>query len=602
MTKTRLCLLLVLLSGVFPAGAQTRPVVRAPEPRTGIVVSVGDFLTGGASHYQAFKAAIASARSRNAARLIVPAGRYVFSDPELPANYAHLLLAGLRDLEIDGQGSELVFTDHAVQGIILADVQRVVLRNLSIEYSGTLASAGIVEKLVDGRTAIRFLDEFPAGPQTGFDAVSEFDIAARRWKGSANEAWNVRNAELVAPQTFVAPAFDRFDDGDEVVIRHKVYGSNAVAGFNKELHDVALEDVTVYSAPGMAFYFSSTGPGIRLTRCVVRTKDDRLISTTADGAHFTNTGGQVIVEDCDFSGQGDDSLNIGAHWLEPGAQFDARSLELVFAIRSRFLPDCVSEGMELVFHERATLAEHARRRVVSVTQDAAARTYRVVLDEPLAIDRPLLVSREGMDSGGYLVRNNRFHDHRARGMLLQAPRGRVENNVVSNPTMACLKVTADAATFFEGFGARDLVISGNRFEGCNYAGERLGSGARVAAVTIGAEVSSGLASAPVHSGVVFEDNVINDTPGFAMLIASAHDVFVRRNTIVDALPQPNPLNLFAIEPLCSVVVAHASAVTISGLSQQKMGMPITGGICIDPDTTSQVVVGSPRRRAVGSGH
>ena len=593
----------LLLAGTAMAGVD--PVVRGPEPRSSITVSVGDFLhdaSGAAvSPFRAFEAAIAKARDVKAARLVIPPGRYVFDDPAIRSAHGHIGLYELSDLEIDGQGAELVFTDTRIGGITLALDQRLVLKNFSIEWDAPLASPAVAMRQPDGRIALRILDGYPATPQTSFEAVSEFDIARRRWKASRIETYDARDVEMIAPQTFTSPDFARFADGAEVLVRHRVYGANAIGAFTPSLHDVAFENITVYSAPGMAFFFGAVGQGIRISHCVVKPREGMLISTTADAAHFATTGGHIIVEDCDFSGQGDDALNISAHWLEIVEQPSPERLRLVVAHESAYYSDWIVPGVMLAFHSRETLEEVAVRTVVAVEQDSVRREYRVVLDEPvnIAAGRAPLVNTKMMDSSTYVVRNNYFHDNRARGMLIQTPHGRIEGNVVRNPTMSCLNVTTDASTFFEGYGATDLLVTRNRFEGCNYAGERVANH-RLGAVNVVAEVERGFATSVVHSDVVFEGNEIADTPGLAMLLASGRRISVRNNAIVDS-------NLAPLEgetapaPMGSVMITHASDVVVSRLYQSSTRPTFAKGVYVDALTTSGVVViPSPeRRRAAG---
>ncbi len=595
----------VIATLVAHFAAAQLPVVDAPVPRSSAVVSVGDFFedADGApvSAFRAFQNALERAREVKAARLEIPPGRHVFSDPDLVMYRSHLRIAGLQDIVIEGNGAELVFTHPEVHGIAMTFCERVVLRNFTIEWDAPLASAGVVRRQPDGRTAIRILDDYPAGPATTFEAISEFDIAARRWKPSRNEVFHVANPEMIAPQTFVAPEFSRFAGGSEVIVRHRMYAGHAFGAYGEAVNHIALEDITVHSAPGMGFFFGSTGKGVRLTRCVIVPKAGRLISTNADGAHFTSTLGHTIVEECDFSGMGDDSLNISAAWLEAIAQPGPLTLDLGFAFRDVFYRDVVAPGMELSFRSRDTLGEYARRRVVAVTQDPAGRKYRVQLDAPIEISEkpgPVIGTSE-MDSSVYLVRNNRFHDHRARGMLIQAPHGRIENNVVSNPTMSCLSITADARRFFEGFGASDLVVTGNRFEGCNFARERLGSGEVLAAVNVMAEVGPGLAPSPVHSGIMFLNNEIAGTPGTGILIAAAMELMLTDNVITGANADASAA-ADARLPSAPVVITRASHVKVSRLMVRSPGASAGRDVWVDAETTFDVIVPEPaRRRSVG---
>jgi hypothetical protein len=596
----RLAATLAVLNGASPE-AVADVVVKTPQPRTSITIDVGDYLRlpdgSPQTPYLAFRAALDAAREQKAARVVVPPGRYVFSNPQVARENAHLLVVLQQDLEIDGQGAELVFTNTQAQGIVLAAAERILIRNLSIDWDAHLASSGVVQRRPDGTAAIRIDDKYPVAADVAFESVSEFDVAARRWKGSLTEAYYPRDVRMIAPQTFTSPDFNRFADGAEVIVRHRVYGGNAIGGFMMQLSDITFEDVTVYSAPGMGFYFAATGKGIRLNRCVVKTREGRLISTTADGAHFATTGGQIIVENSDFSGQGDDGISINAHWLQIVDQVDPVTVRLGVIFRARFYPGWIMPGTELVIRDSQSLREQTRRKVRSVIDEPETRTFRVELDAPIDVAQEhsqAIVGTDMMASSNFVVRGNRFSENRGRGMLIMSPNGIVENNVVTRPTMACVNIASDARYFFVGFGVSDLTVRDNLFEGCNGVRERVAPGLNLAAVNVFSDVPSGFGSAPIHRRVTFERNRIIDTPGRALLIASASHIMVRNNTIIDANTIP-PMG--ATEPPCSVFVTRASNVVISGLTEQSTKDTYGKGVSVDHDTTSGVVISPTRQRA-----
>ena len=100
------------------------PVVNPPVPRTSVTVSMAEFLTPGATPPQAFAQALAAARQRQAARLIIPPGVYRM---DALAGDFHLAVTDVQDLVIDGQGAEFVFT-HPRGGVLIMNALRVVIR------------------------------------------------------------------------------------------------------------------------------------------------------------------------------------------------------------------------------------------------------------------------------------------------------------------------------------------------------------------------------------------------------------------------------------------------------------------------------------------
>ncbi len=192
---------------------------------------------------------------------------------------------------------------------------------------------------------------------------------------------------------------------------------------------------------------------------------NRPISTAADGAHFANTVGDILIEDCDFSGQGDDSVNIAASWLPVTQKINARTVVL-----TRQISDIIRPSAVLRFVKPDSLAEYARLNVTQVTYDPSTGRYTVTVDQDLPATLAVndMVINLTQSNHRFLLRRNYFHDHRARGILIQSHDGVVENNRVKDPTWQSLLLFADTAFFGEGPGAENVIVRNNTFDGCGY--------------------------------------------------------------------------------------------------------------------------------------
>ena len=240
------------------------------------------------------------------------------------------------------------------------------------------------------------------------------------------------------------------------------------------------------------------------------------------------TRGDIIIEDNDFSGQGDDSLNIHGLFLPVTAVLGEHGDD------DRLAHGLVQVGDVIRFVRRSDLAERWRATVVSLNSingpDYVA-TFDAAPPADLAIGD--LGGNVTRNNARFLVRNNVFHDHRARGMLIQAPLGLVENNVIRDVTMQGMHLTTDAKFFFESTGLGDVVVRGNTISGVGYGSwEIYGDGRHMAAISLIGDVAAGITSHHVHQNVVIEDNTITDTPALAILVGSANGVTVQGNTIV----------------------------------------------------------------------
>ena len=120
----------------------------------------------------------------------------------------------------------------------------------------------------------------------------------------------------------------------------------------------------------------------------------------------------------------------------------------------------------------------------------------------------------------------------------------------------------------------------------------------MAAVNVVADVPAGITSVAVHRNLLFENNLVSDTPALAMLIASADSVTVRNLSIVDSNTQPPGKTGSAIDAQekASVMVTRASKVTIADLSQTSTRTTYAVGVYVDPRNTANVQVTSSERK------
>ncbi len=569
--------------------------IALPKPEKELILNVRDFgadATGARCSWKAFSDAFAACKAKQASQLDIPAGKYVFTSPEiLDAKGAQFLLDSLHDLTVDGHGAELIF-HHIRPVFVLTKCQRVVLRNFSIDWDLPLASPGTVESDPEFGTVIRIAGDFPITAATPVTSVTEFNFEKNAWKNDAVEIYNPADVKVVHPQVYASSAFKAFKPGMTTVVRHWVYHATAIMAYGAGTGNLTYENLTFYAVPGMAFNTNGADRGFHLKGCRImrRPGSKQLITTTADGAWFGSTLGGIVVEDCDFTLMGDDSVNIHARWLTIKERSGARKVLVDSKWGER--PE-ISVGDELKFCRAKDLDERCRLKVVAAEWDAVAKVSRVTVDADLPADIAVgdFVGDVSRSSPDFLIRNNHFHDHRARGMLIQARNGIVENNRIENTQAAALQLTTDVNYWHEGYGCENLIVRNNSLKGCNYAmWERNAGGRHMACINLVADTGR-LADGIAHRNVVIENNTIEDTPGLAILVSSSDTVAIRGNTIIDANTQPFEKTGEAIDAKAdgAIMITRSSNVTIGKNTEKATRKRFAEGVYIDARNTRNVV-------------
>jgi len=342
----------------------------------------------------------------------------------------------------------------------------------------------------------------------------------------------VVRTELTAPQTLrVHLARDiPVPVGHLVVLRHYVYGHNAIA-FHR-CADVTVEDVTVWSTPGMGL-IGIVSENVTLNRfnVLIRPGTQRLMSATADATHFGGCKGTVTYNDCVFEGMGDDGANVKSGlYLTIQKRLDDHTVLGQHNLKMVDLPDA-GDTMELIHTD--TLLGYGSATVRSAAlEPGEGNVHRVEFEQPLP---------EGLREGDVLgnasrtprlrMTNCTVRRNRARGVLCQTRDALIEGCTFEDCTSAGVLVMTEVVYFFESIGTRDVTVRNCRFLNCNY-----GAASAEAALQAFAWLKD-FAYPPqpgVHRNVVFEGNTITGTDEAGIFAAGVDGLTIRNNTIEQA--------------------------------------------------------------------
>ena len=180
------------------------------------VVYLKDFLTPGAAEIDAVpavRAALEHCAATGARKLVLPGGRLCMRPDQAVEKYQFISnndeslkriafdLAGMRDFEIDGGGTELLFTGF-ISPFSLEDCENITISDLTIDFIRTFHSEGIVEATGDGWLEIRFPEDYLCDIVNGclrfrdtegtvypFSNLLEFDAVRREPAFRAMDYW-----------------------------------------------------------------------------------------------------------------------------------------------------------------------------------------------------------------------------------------------------------------------------------------------------------------------------------------------------------------------------------------------------------------------------
>jgi Right handed beta helix region len=578
-----------------------------------------------------FPAVVSEAVKAGAHHLVIPKDVYAFVGPQNcnPDQYStcqpHWTIGqypqnqvtvpdSISDLDIDFSGSELDFAAPTV-GIWILESQRLRLRNFTIDWpSLPIASLGtiVTDPLNPGHNAlvidaqypisdpyrgapvqIQAVDTWDGSPHTLdppgiFDAKSTntfetyfiFGGAQPSYVGRASaggqvfscKSCNLQNGPTDPSCSFFQGCanFDLFAPGTRVIVRHYTYNGFAIVV--NWSNDITLENLHLRTGPGMGISVANNGGyrGFRLAYSEIARGPGRLISTASDAINIALQA-DLILEGNDVGYQGDDSINIhpttAAIQSVNGAQIG------VAGVCDPDPMDGPVRGDALAFFDLNSVYKGTAR--VAASAGDSCGTLSLTLDHAVAglttTDTFLDLTQQA--TARYIVRDNVFHECRCHGVVVNASYGLIDHNSFFDNSAGAIALPGGAGG--QGPGSTNLAITHNLMRRPGQGAQYNGAIAQIALTADGAVLT-----ASAFEKIRIKDNVIEDSPGPAIVLTSTRSFSFARNRIFNSNQvRTAPIDYGTLSTLDAILVGQSRDGDICG--NERIG-PTTGPVGIDP--------------------
>lgn len=500
------------------------------------------------------------AKARNEKRVVLPSGEYRLG--------TELRLAGLHDFTLEAEDARLVFTNLKRGGVLITDCENLTLRGFTLDYDplpftqASITSIDLTTRTVSFRVHPGYPSLQAPYIKSGLNHVCVFDRETAEWHRDAPDLY-VRPVDILNPREgrfTLSPSLDQRLQGLGVG-DYLAFGVRGGRGIRIErTNGITLDGITIHSAPGIAVtarfmegrnvfsYTISRGP-------LPEGADQlRLLSTSADGFNYAYARTGPILENCDFSYMGDDSVNIhGIAFYVADVDTENRIIRVLRPYDKESFPKIIRAGDEVLGldHDtfgvtgRATIQSFQRASKLDARHSGLARqiwprlgngasVYEFQTDQPLPVQPGGFVEIPAISGAGYRISGNRFRHHRGRGLRLMASDGLVEGNLLEDIAQAGITLGPEMVLFREAGWVDNITVRGNTLRDLAYDPKmRERSSFTLGAIsTIYRGDAPGLPRPDTrHESITIADNIIEDVGVAAIHISQAENVRISGNTI-----------------------------------------------------------------------
>ena len=507
----------------------SRFFIQSPKAEALETVPVSQFGAdpGNEDNSEALNKAFAYCAENPGTRLLFGEGVYYVSDA--------LRLENLKDVCIDGNGAKILY-DYRTSLFTLTGCECVEVRDLAFDWDWDKQPLSAIARAVDvegEKNTLDFIFEVPEyAREDMLYAISQSDPETGTYgaKGVYIETYEGQNPDIIKQVTKISDDTLRVVHngtlahfgGSSFILRGTAYGGSLIDIYGQCRH-ITLDGLKLYGGTGMGIIVGQRTSHFALRNIFIgpdpEYADKRCTSLDADAVHINDSDGCFLIENCDFSRQGDDDVNInsGIGWIN---SVDGKTVIFEADGSMNAEPGDTMAFRDVNFDltdftsviESAERLENNRRQV----------TFRDEL--PASVKEGSFVFNLDNTGGNYVIRNNYFHEHRARGLLLQTSDGLVENNTFYKTTHNAIKIVMDInGDWHEGTGADNILVRNNTFKECAVIG--------TAIIEVGTKLLEKSNRSNAFTNIRIENNEFSDICGNLIVVNNVNGFVFRNNTV-----------------------------------------------------------------------
>ena len=439
----------------------------------------------------------------------------------------------INGLTIEGNGSELIGHNYSTM-FHFTGCRNITVNKLAVDWDPLPYTQGKVVLVDTAFIDIEVLAPFVAKPDLHTEAILGYEPEKHRMVRKITDHYQLgfeKTTEVARPgiMRLFTGRQDRFAGtmpsvGNYIIARHHVYGYQSFEFI--KCNDVKLENVTIYSNPGMGV----TGEechniNIRHLKVMIRPGSGRWMSSTADATHFRACRGAIVMENCLFEGMGDDATNVrSSEYLLIAEQL--ANNKLVLKTGNRYgqdpLPPQIGDKLELS-SSAVPLIAYATLTVRSVEVNEKKKIVVVGFSERLP-EKVRIGDMVGDASSCPVlrIRNCTVIRNRARGFVIKTRNVIIEDCTFEDITECAIALETDVNAWWEAIGSRDVIIRNNRFIDSKFEPGYLHG-------VIESHTMSQTIPAGVYQRITIANNIFLGSVGNIIKIGSAEGVNIINN-------------------------------------------------------------------------
>ncbi|EDY17127.1 hypothetical protein CfE428DRAFT_5309 [Chthoniobacter flavus Ellin428] len=447
------------------------------------------------------------------------------------------------DLIINGNGANITFTNPMCGLAQINNCQRVLIRDLTVDYNPVPFSVGTIVSTTAGGSFTMTLD-------SGMPPFNAPHMLANWTWGVLLDPTNpgkiqagtpivistvsqsvVQNGNQYTLQLGDPSVISCFIPGRKYIQFARNNGGTTFVTANGGA-DVTCYNLVNYAISG-AHYMCLDGSDFKVLHCHSLIKSGRWFGGNADGVHARfNTIGPWV-EQSEFNGIGDDSVALYSKGVFIQQKLSNTSIRLDtdffnFSVGDTFTIFNPRDGVPVA--ENLTVTSKTAVGSPTTAYDIGftpAVTGAIQTSDPNPVNNDQVFTRTKL-AQGFMLRGNTFHNIRRYGSIIRASSGVVENNHYDGISDVPIIFRNEPDLWRNGLQSTDIIVSGNTITNSGFSTGAVSMGQIQMSIY---KLGSLYGAWRGHQRITISDNVVSNWQEYGISVLNGAEISLLNNEI-----------------------------------------------------------------------
>ncbi|VGO17435.1 Alpha-1,3-galactosidase B [Pontiella desulfatans] len=434
-------------------------------------------------------------------KLVFAKGKYFFRPDHTKQKYCTItnhdnglkniafLFDGFKSVEIEGHGSEFIFHGQMLP-FLFENCGKVTAKNMVIDwdipfcFQGEVVAVNEAEGWRDIKPATQGFNWSVKNGHLVYPDIDGFSYASvgstlafdPETKEVSHGAWDFTSqpTEVEERGDGILRFHEKLKHWPKVgqILNSKGKMNRYAPAFHgKSSSNLTFDGIVIHHCLGMGFLLERCDTATLSNGGIhVREGSDRVVSIIADGTHFANCKGDILVENMRFKGMLDDSTNVHGTYVAVDGVLDEKTVRIQLMHFQQLGFEFAGVGDEIWFIHQPNPTRGAVNTVegVKVVNDRFIElTFKNPVPENL-VKGDVLENKTWNPK--FTMRGNSFEKHRARNVVIKTPLPIVIEDNDFSSHMSAVFLRGETFYWFESGNVEDVLIANNRFKDCASSG------------------------------------------------------------------------------------------------------------------------------------